>query len=71
MEVPRNWRLQKTRYALQGAVCTHCGEPNFPARMVCPHCGGVQGHDFAIGQHAQAVPVAIEVAAAALRVRGG
>jgi uncharacterized OB-fold protein len=72
MEVPRNWRIRKERYSLQGSVCTHCGEPNFPVRVVCPHCGGVQGQEFFMGQQEEALPLAIEVARpVALRSRGG
>ena len=40
MEVPRHWRLQKQRYALVGEVCPHCQAKIFPARDVCPECGG-------------------------------
>ena len=38
MEVPRNWRIQKQRYALVGEVCTHCGNKIFPPRDICPEC---------------------------------
>jgi len=44
MEVPRHWRLQKTRYGngegeLKLAVCPVCGEKMFPPdRPVCLHC---------------------------------
>ena len=40
MEVPRNWRLQKQRLGLVGEVCPHCQAKIFPARDVCPECGG-------------------------------
>jgi uncharacterized protein len=40
MEVPRHWRLQKQRYGLLGEVCPHCDAKIFPARDVCPECGG-------------------------------
>ena len=40
MEVPRHWRLQKQRYGLVGEVCPHCNAKIFPARDVCPECGG-------------------------------
>ena len=40
MEVPRHWRLNKQRYALQGEVCPHCDAKIFPPRDVCPECGG-------------------------------
>ncbi|HOJ02343.1 MAG TPA: Zn-ribbon domain-containing OB-fold protein [Anaerolineaceae bacterium] len=40
MEVPRNWRLQKQRLALVGEICPHCQAKIFPARDVCPQCGG-------------------------------
>lgn len=47
MEVPRHWRLQKTRYGngegeLKLAVCPVCGEKIFPAnRPVCTHCSSL------------------------------
>ncbi len=40
MEIPRHWRLQKQRYALVGEICPHCQTKIFPARDVCPECGG-------------------------------
>jgi uncharacterized OB-fold protein len=40
MEIPRHWRLQKQRYALVGEECPHCSAKIFPARDVCPECGG-------------------------------
>lgn len=43
MEVPRNWRLKKQRYAMVGEICSNCKQPNFPPRAVCPHCGGDAG----------------------------
>ncbi len=38
MEIARNWRLQRHRYALVGEVCDHCGVKIFPARDTCPRC---------------------------------
>ena len=40
MEIPRNWRLKKQRYALVGEECPHCNYKIFPPRDVCPNCGG-------------------------------
>ena len=40
MEIPRHWRLKKQRYALVGEICPHCQAKLFPARDVCPECGG-------------------------------
>ena len=40
MEIARHWRLQKQRYSLVGEVCPHCQAKIFPARDVCPECGG-------------------------------
>ena len=40
MEIPRHWRLQKQRLGLVGEVCPHCQAKIFPARDVCPECGG-------------------------------
>lgn len=40
MEIPRHWRLQKQRLGLVGEVCPHCQAKIFPARDVCPQCGG-------------------------------
>lgn len=39
MELPRNWRLKKQRYALVGEECPHCKYKIFPPRDVCPNCG--------------------------------
>lgn len=39
MEVPRQWRTQAARYALEGVVCQSCGEISFPPRDVCSRCG--------------------------------
>ena len=41
MEIQRHWRLQKQRLALVGEVCPQCQAKIFPARGVCPECGGV------------------------------
>jgi len=38
MEVPRHWRLQKTRYGLVGDLCFGCGRPTFPPKDVCGEC---------------------------------
>ena len=46
MEVPRHWRLQKQRYGLLGEVCPHCDAKIFPARDVCPECGGEAKEPF-------------------------
>ncbi len=39
MQLPRHWRLNKQRYALEGEVCTHCQATIFPPRDICPECG--------------------------------
>jgi uncharacterized OB-fold protein len=39
MDVARNWRLRKQRYALEGEQCPHCCQYIFPPRDICPHCG--------------------------------
>jgi len=46
MEIPRHWRLQKQRYALVGEECPHCSAKIFPARDVCPECGGEAKEPF-------------------------
>jgi len=46
MERPRHWRLQKQRYGLLGEVCPHCNAKIFPARDVCPQCGGEAKEPF-------------------------
>ncbi len=38
MEVPRHWRTQKARYALEGIHCSQCGTTTFPPRDLCPEC---------------------------------
>ncbi|MBU0998661.1 hypothetical protein KJ570_04005 [Patescibacteria group bacterium] len=38
MEVPRHWRLQKTRYRLVGDRCLVCHIPTFPPKDVCNEC---------------------------------
>jgi uncharacterized OB-fold protein len=42
MEVPRHWRTQQARYALEGSACAGCGEITFPPRDVCPRCGSTE-----------------------------
>jgi len=46
MEIPRHWRLQKQRYGLVGETCPHCSAKIFPARDVCPECGGEAKEPF-------------------------
>jgi len=46
MEIPRHWRLQKQRYGLLGEICPHCQAKIFPARDVCPECGGEAKEPF-------------------------
>ena len=46
MEIPRHWRLQKQRYGLLGEICPHCSAKIFPARDVCPECGGEAKETF-------------------------
>ena len=46
MEIPRHWRLQKQRYGLMGEICPHCSAKIFPARDVCPECGGEAKEPF-------------------------
>ncbi len=38
MHIPRHWRLNAQRYALQGVTCPHCAANIFPPREVCPYC---------------------------------
>lgn len=38
MRIPRHWRLNPQRYALQGVTCPHCSKNIFPPREVCPYC---------------------------------
>lgn len=38
MHIPRHWRLNSQRYALQGVTCPHCKTNIFPPREVCPYC---------------------------------
>lgn len=38
MEVPKNWRLQKIRYGLEGNRCPISGETFFPPRKCCVDC---------------------------------
>lgn len=40
MHIPRHWRLNSQRYALQGVTCPHCSANIFPPREVCPYCEG-------------------------------
>ena len=39
MDIPRNWRLNKQRYALVGEVCPSCDAKLFRPRDVCLECG--------------------------------
>ena len=38
MQIPRHWRLNSQRYALQGVTCPQCSANIFPPRDVCPYC---------------------------------
>ncbi len=38
MHIPRHWRLNSQRYALQGVTCPQCSNNIFPPREVCPYC---------------------------------
>ena len=38
MDVPRLWRTQRARYALEGVRCTACERITFPPRDYCPAC---------------------------------
>ncbi|OQY87935.1 MAG: hypothetical protein B6D39_12035 [Anaerolineae bacterium UTCFX2] len=35
---PVHWRLRKQRYRLAGRVCSSCGKPVFPPRLMCGSC---------------------------------
>jgi uncharacterized OB-fold protein len=48
MDIARNWRLRKQRYALVGERCDHCKEYIFPPRDICPHCGEEARHAAAL-----------------------
>ena len=61
MEVPRHWRLQKTRYGngegeLKLAVCPVCGEKIFPPnRPFCTHCNSSMKENIAFRSEAVGV----------------
>lgn len=38
MSLPQNWRLQASRYRLQGVKCQICGHLSLAMRAVCPNC---------------------------------
>ena len=38
MDIPRNWRMQRQRYQLEGSCCENCGDLQFPPRQVCLKC---------------------------------
>lgn len=42
MPSPRYWREIPTRLRLEAARCLDCGKVVYPARKVCPGCGGVR-----------------------------
>lgn len=42
MELPRYHRLRGPLYRLEGSRCNACGTLHFPARAVCPGCGGTE-----------------------------
>ncbi len=46
MDIPRHWRLNKQLYGLVGETCPHCSAKIFPARDVCPECGGEAKEPF-------------------------
>lgn len=41
--VAQPWRMQASRYRLQGAQCVLCKNMDFPPRRICTACGG---HDL-------------------------
>jgi len=41
VEVPRHWRTQQARYALEGIHCESCSVVAFPPRDACPDCGSL------------------------------
>lgn len=57
MEVPRYWRMNKQRYALVGETCPNCHAPIFPARVVCPNCGGDAKNAYAVHEQQPALSV--------------
>lgn len=46
MQIPRHWRLNSQRYALQGVTCANCSANIFPPREVCPYCEGRAEHAY-------------------------
>jgi uncharacterized OB-fold protein len=41
MPSPRYWREIPSRYRLEAGRCTACEKVAYPARRICPGCGGV------------------------------
>ena len=42
MPSPRYWREVPARLRLEGAACKGCKHVSYPARHVCPKCGGTE-----------------------------
>jgi uncharacterized OB-fold protein len=60
MRIPRHWRLNSQRYAMQGVTCSHCLSNIFPPREVCPYCEGQVEATFAFDEPRKAeAPVAV------------
>jgi uncharacterized OB-fold protein len=53
MQLPRHWRLNKQRYALEGEVCIHCQAKIFPPRDICPECGEEANSTMALSGRGQ------------------
>ena len=55
MPSPRYWREIPARYRMEGARCVGCGRAVYPARRVCPACGGRELSPLALSHHGNVV----------------
>jgi len=55
MPSPRYWREIPARYRLEAARCRVCGKVSFPARPVCPACGGREMEGTALSRRGKVI----------------
>ncbi len=67
MQIPRHWRLNSQRYALQGVTCPHCAANIFPPRDVCPYCAAQTETSYRLQPEVKVVAASSRVERAAAR----
>jgi uncharacterized OB-fold protein len=55
MPSPRYWREIPTRLRLEAGRCLDCGKVVYPARKICPGCGGARFEPTRLSRHGKVV----------------